>query len=149
VHHPVSYDRSVEIIERPTETLITLTPVAASKIRELLSEEADGEALVLRVAIQGGGCSGFQYGLGFDSGPAEGDHELSLEGIPVVVDQFSAPYLQGTRIDFLTGLQESGFKIDNPNAVSSCGCGHSFQVAEGEELPEDTHVGGCGSGCSH
>ena len=139
----------MEIIERPTETLITLTPVAASKIRELLSEEADGEALVLRVAIQGGGCSGFQYGLGFDSGPAEGDHELELEGIPVVVDQFSAPYLQGTTIDFLTGLQESGFKIDNPNAVSSCGCGHSFQVAEGEELPEDTHVGGCGSGCSH
>ena len=146
---PVSYHRIMEIVERPTDTLITLTPVAASKIRELIAEEPDGEALVLRVAIQGGGCSGFQYGLGFDSGPAEGDHELELEGIQVVVDQFSAPYLQGTTIDFLTGLQESGFKIENPNAVSSCGCGHSFQVAEGEELPEDTHVGGCGSGCSH
>ena len=131
----------MEIIERPTDTLITLTPVAASKIRELLAEEPDGEALVLRVAIQGGGCSGFQYGLGFDSAPAEGDHELELEGIPVVVDPFSAPYLQGTTIDFLTGLQESGFKIDNPNAVSSCGCGHSFQVAEGEELPEGTARG--------
>jgi iron-sulfur cluster assembly protein len=147
--HPVRYDQTVEIIERPTETLITLTPVAATKIRELLAEEPDGETLVLRVAIQGGGCSGFQYGLGFDAGPAEGDHELELEGIQVVVDPFSAPYLQGTTIDFLTGLQESGFKIDNPNAVSSCGCGHSFQVAEGEELPEDTHMGGCGSGCSH
>ena len=96
-HTPVSYDRSVEITERPTETLLTLTPVAASKIRELLAEEPDGEALVLRIAIQGGGCSGFQYGLGFDAGPAEGDHELELEGIPVVVDPFSAPYLQGTR----------------------------------------------------
>ena len=137
------------MVEQPTETLITLTPVAAAKVRELLAEEPDGESLVLRVAIQGGGCSGFQYGLGFDSGAAEGDLELTLEGVPVVVDPFSAPYLQGARIDYLNGLQESGFKIDNPNAVSSCGCGHSFQVEEGEELPEGTQMGGCGSGCSH
>ena len=72
---------------------------------------------------------------------AEGDVELSLEGIPVVVDPFSAPYLRGTTIDFLNSISESGFKIDNPNAVSSCGCGHSFQVEEGEELPEGTEVG--------
>jgi len=75
--------------------------------------------------------------------------ELLLEGVHIVVDPFSAPYLQGAKIDYLTGLQESGFKIDNPNAVSSCGCGHSFQVEEGEELPEGTQMGGCGSGCSH
>ncbi|HET6624273.1 MAG TPA: iron-sulfur cluster insertion protein ErpA, partial [Gaiellaceae bacterium] len=123
-------------VEHPTETLITLTPVAAAKVRELLAEEADGETLVLRVAIQGGGCSGFQYGLGFDSGAAEGDLELTLEGVPVVIDPFSAPYLAGTTIDFLNTIQESGFKIDNPNAVSSCGCGHSFQVEDEEELPE-------------
>ena len=91
---------------------------------------------------------GFQYGLGFDN-VAEGDHQLELEGVPVVVDPFSAPHLRGTTIDFLNTIQESGFKIDNPNAVSSCGCGHSFQVAEDEELPEGTHAGGCGSGCSH
>jgi iron-sulfur cluster assembly protein len=145
----VGYHRTVEITERPTETLLTLTPVAAQKVRELLAEEPDGDTLVLRVAIQGGGCSGFQYGLGFDSGAAEGDHELTLEGVRVVVDPFSAPYLQGAKIDYLNGLQESGFKIDNPNAVSSCGCGHSFQVEEGEELPEGPSVGGCGSGCSH
>jgi iron-sulfur cluster assembly protein len=132
-----------------TDTLITLTPLAAQKVRELLAEEPDGESLVLRVAIQGGGCSGFQYGLGFDSGAAEGDLELELEGVPVVVDPFSAPYLRGTTIVFLNTIQESAFKLDNPNAVSSCGCGHSFQVAEDEELPEGTHVGGCGSGCSH
>jgi iron-sulfur cluster assembly protein len=131
-----------------TDILLTLTPVAAAKVKELLAEEPDGSTLVLRVAIQGGGCSGFQYGLGFDN-VAEGDLELELEGVPVVVDPFSAPYLQGTTIDFLNTIQESGFKIDNPNAVSSCGCGHSFQVAEDEELPEGTHVGGCGSGCSH
>ena len=110
-------------VEHPTDILISLTPVAAEKIKALMAEEADAETLVLRVAIQGGGCSGFQYGLGFDSGPAEGDFELSLEGIPVVVDPYSAPYLQGTTIDFLNTIQESGFKIENPNAVSSCGCG--------------------------
>ena len=143
----------MEIAERtaetPSELLLSITPVAAAKVKELMAEEPDAESLVLRVAIQGGGCSGFQYGLGFDSGPAEGDHELSLEGVNVVVDPHSAPYLRGATVDFLTGLQESGFKIDNPNAVSSCGCGHSFQVEEGEELPEGTHAGGCGSGCSH
>jgi iron-sulfur cluster assembly protein len=143
----------MEIAERPSETpteaLLSLTPVAAAKVIELMSEEPDTGSLVLRVAIQGGGCSGFQYGLGFDSGPADGDLELHLEGVHVVVDPYSAPYLRGATVDFMNGLQESGFKIDNPNAVSSCGCGHSFQVAEGEELPEGTHTGGCGSGCSH
>jgi iron-sulfur cluster assembly protein len=138
----------MEIREHPIETVLSLTPTAAVKIRELMAEEPDAETMVLRVAIQGGGCSGFQYGLGFDTGSAEGDVELELEGVKVVVDPFSAPYLQGATIDFLTGLQESGFKIDNPNAASSCGCGHSFQVAEGEDAPEAA-AGGCGSGCSH
>ena len=141
--------RLVATVEHPTDTLITLTPVAAAKIKDLLAEEPDADTLVLRVAIQGGGCSGFQYGLGFDAGPAEGDLEFELEGVPVVVDPFSAPYLRGTTIDFLNTISESGFKIDNPNAVSSCGCGHSFQVAEDEEPPEGTHMGGCGSGCSN
>ena len=143
---PVGYDATMEIAERPVE-LIALTPFAAAKIKELMAEEPDAESLVLRVAIQGGGCSGFQYGLGFDSGAAEGDHELELEGVHVVVDPYSAPYLQGATIDFLTGLQESGFKIDNPNAVSSCGCGHSFQVADDADPGEAGY--GCGSGCSH
>ena len=138
----------MELTERPTETLLTITPTAATKIRELMAEEPDGDTLVLRVAIQGGGCSGFQYGLGFDTQAAEGDHELVLEGVSVVVDPFSAPYLRGATIDFLSGLQESGFKIDNPNAASSCGCGHSFQVEEGAEGAAASG-GGCGSGCSH
>ena len=145
----LGYDQGMEIAERPTDVLLDLTPLAAEKVKELMASEPDAESLVLRGAIQGGGCSGFQYGLGFDSGVAEGDQELVLEGVRVVVDPFSAPYLQGATIDYLNGLQESGFKIDNPNAVSSCGCGHSFQVEEGEELPEGTQMGGCGSGCSH
>jgi iron-sulfur cluster assembly accessory protein len=136
----------MEIVESPT--LVSLTPTAAAKVKELMSEEPEGEALVLRVAIQGGGCSGFQYGLGFDTSAAEGDEILEFEGVRVVVDPFSAPYLQGATIDFLNGLQESGFKIDNPNASSSCGCGHSFQVEEGAE-PDAHGAAGCGSGCSH
>ena len=134
--------------EQPVQ-LVALTESAAAKIRDLMAEEPEGEAAVLRIAVQGGGCSGFQYALGFDRGPQDGDHELASHGVSVVVDPFSAPYLRGTTIDFLNTIQESGFKIDNPNAVSSCGCGHSFQVEEGEELPEGTHVGGCGDGCSH
>jgi iron-sulfur cluster assembly protein len=134
----------VALIEQ-TEQLLTLTPGAAAKIRGLQAEEPVGEAEVLRVAIQGGGCSGFQYGLGFDSGAAEGDLELEFEGVRVVVDPFSAPYLRGVTIDYLEGLQESGFKIENPNAVSSCGCGHSFQVEDAEADPQAGP--GCDSGC--
>ena len=140
----------MELAERtdtPETAFLSLTESAAAKIRELMAEEPEGEATVLRVAIQGGGCSGFQYGLGFDRGPVDGDHELTLHGVDVVVDPFSAPYLRGAQIDFLNGLQESGFKIDNPNVSASCGCGHSFQVEEGE-APADT-AGGCGSGCSY
>jgi iron-sulfur cluster assembly accessory protein len=144
----VGYHEPMATVEHPAGTLIALTPVAAAKVRELLAEEGD-DTLVLRVAIQGGGCSGFQYGLGFDN-VAEGDVQLELEGVPVVVDPFSAPYLRGTTIDFLNTIEESGFKIDNPNATASCGCGHSFTVAEGEEPADDPGAAaGCGSGCSH
>jgi iron-sulfur cluster assembly protein len=141
---------AMALVERSDSTLVSLTATAAAKVRELMAEEPAGEAAVLRVAIQGGGCSGFQYGLGFDRGPQEGDLELEQHGVTLVVDPFSAPYLRGSQIDFLEGLQESGFKIDNPNATSACGCGHSFQVAD-EGVPDDAYAsgGGCGSGCAH
>src|SRR5256714_12672822 len=131
-------------LEERTAQLVSLTPSAAAKIRVLMEEDSD--VSVLRVAIEGGGCSGFQYGLGFDRGAQEGDHEFECEGVKAVVDPFSAPYLTSARVDYLETIQESGFKIENPNAVSSCGCGHSFQVAEGES-PDD--AAGCGSGCAH
>ncbi len=135
----------MELQERiETTPLLSVTPAAAQKIKQLMAEETDVN--VLRVAIQGGGCSGFQYGLGFDRGAAEGDHELELQGVPVVVDPFSAPYLQGAEIDYVDSIDQSGFAINNPNAVSSCGCGHSFQVDEADA--GDAAVGGCGSGCS-
>ena len=146
------YHQAVEIIERP-DTLVSLTSNAAEKIRELMAEDPEGESSVLRVAIQGGGCSGFQYGLGFDAGPVEDDQTLEQHGVTIVIDPYSAPYLKGATIDFLNGLEESGFKIDNPNASASCGCGHSFTVEEGEAAETgaapDAHGGGCGSGCSH
>ena len=127
------------------QAAITLTDKAAEKIGELLGSQPDGAEQALRVAVRGGGCSGFQYALGFDRGPQDGDHELSSQGISVVVDPFSAPYIAGTEIDWVEGLQ-AGFAINNPNVSASCGCGHSFQVEEGE-TPED--AAGCGSGCSH
>ena len=134
----------MEIQERIEVTpLLSVTPAAAEKIRELMAEETD--VSVLRVAIQGGGCSGFQYGLGFDRGPVDGDIEFEAYGVPVVVDPFSAPYLQGAEVDYVDTIQQSGFAINNPNAVSSCGCCHSFQVEEGDT---EATVGGCGSGCS-
>jgi iron-sulfur cluster assembly protein len=147
-------------VENPT-TLVSLTANAAAKVKDLMAGEPEGEAAVLRVAIQGGGCSGFQYGLGFDSGAVEDDLEFESEGVRVVVDPYSAPYLKGASIDFIESIQEAGFKIDNPNAVASCGCGHSFTAEDGTaedgaaeagavEGHEHTHdhasAGGCGCG---
>jgi iron-sulfur cluster assembly protein len=136
----------MEITERPPTTLMSVTDSAAAKIKQLLAEE--DEVSVLRVAIQGGGCSGFQYGLGFDAGPQEGDVEFEAGGVQVVVDPFSAPYLRGAEIDYVDSIQAAGFAINNPNAVSSCGCGHSFQVDDEAAASGHEHVGGCGSGCS-
>jgi iron-sulfur cluster assembly accessory protein len=146
----------VETVERVTP-IVSLTETAATKIRELQAEEPDGEAAVLRIAIQGGGCSGFEYALGFDTGVQEGDEANEFHGVTVVVDPLSAPYIKGAKIDFVDSLQESGFKIDNPNVSASCGCGHSFQPNEGEAYQAPAHehehaAGGCGSGgcgCSH
>jgi iron-sulfur cluster assembly accessory protein len=136
-----------EIQERFTATpLLSITEAAATKIKQLLAEETEVE--VLRIAIQGGGCSGFQYGLGFDSGAAEGDFAFEQHGVTVVVDPFSAPYLRGAEVDYVDSIQAAGFAVNNPNAVASCGCGHSFQVAD-EGAPEGSADAGCGSGCSH
>ena len=132
-------------IETEVTPVLTVTASAAEKIKALLADEED--VSVLRVAIQGGGCSGFQYGLGFDRGATEGDLTFEQHGVTVVVDPYSAPYLSGASVDYVDSIQQSGFAIENPNAVAACGCGHSFQVAEGD-APEDA-AGACGSGCSH
>jgi iron-sulfur cluster assembly protein len=131
--------------------VVTVTDSAADKIRELMASEPEGEVAVLRIAVQGGGCSGFQYALGFDRGPQDGDNEVEANGVRVVIDPFSAPYLAGSEIDFVDALMGAGFAINNPNVQAACGCGSSFQAKEGVETGpgEQTHAGtgGCGSGC--
>ena len=127
-------------IETREAATLTLTERAADKVRDLMAQEPAGEAEVLRIAIQGGGCGGFEYALGFDRGATADDGEYEFYGVRVVVDPASARYLKGSTIDFVESLKESGFKVDNPNASGSCGCGHSFQVAEGDEAH---------AGCSH
>src|SRR5215204_6089543 len=111
--------------------MVTVTESAATKIRALMAEEPEGELAVLRIAIQGGGCSGFQYALGFDRGPQDGDNEIEANGVRVVIDPFSAPYLAGSEIDFVDALMGAGFAINNPNVQAACGCGSSFQAKEG------------------
>jgi iron-sulfur cluster assembly accessory protein len=122
---------------------VTLTARAAEKVIALMAQEPAGEAEVLRVAIQGGGCGGFEYALGFDRGATGEDEELQFHGVTVVVDPASAHYLKGATVDFVETIQESGFKIENPNAAGSCGCGHSFHVAD-EEGAADS-----GAPCGH
>src|SRR5256712_11667817 len=106
--------------------IVSLTAGAAAKVRDLMAEEPAGEASVLRIAVQGGGCSGFQYALGFGRGPEGGDNELESHGVPVVVDPFSAPYLAVPAVDWYEGLQ-AGFAVNNPNVSGSCGWWHFLQ----------------------
>lgn len=100
---------------------------AASKVRELISEEAN-DALMLRVFISGGGCSGFQYGFTFDEKINEGDTEIVNGGVTLLVDPMSFQYLVGAEIDYTEGLEGAQFVIRNPNATTTCGCGSSFSV---------------------
>ena len=133
--------------------MVTVTDNAARKIQELMADESEGEVSVLRIAIQGGGCSGFQYALGFDRGPQDGDNEIESNGVRVVIDPFSAPYLAGSEIDFVDALMGAGFAINNPNVQAACGCGSSFQAKEGVAEANASAssytpaAGGSGCGC--
>lgn len=104
--------------------MITLTSRAAAQIRAMQKEQ-DAEEKLLRVLVESGGCSGFQYGMSFDEMKPE-DERCESEGVRIALDPTSAAYLAGTSIDFDDGLQGKGFEIRNPNAQSTCGCGKSF-----------------------
>ena len=109
--------------------MITLTGRAILEIARIIAEQSLGEDTYLRVGCKGGGCSGFSYTLGFDSGsPSELDQVFEQEGITIVCDPKSLLYLNGIEIDFETSLMGRGFKFGNPNASNSCGCGESFSV---------------------
>ena len=106
--------------------VIDVTAPAAERIRDLLDKEGKLASHGLRLKVIGGGCSGLRYELAFDDRVGENDTELEVGGIRVLVDEKSALYLVGTTLDFVDTLQESGFKMLNPNAKTTCGCGESF-----------------------
>jgi iron-sulfur cluster assembly accessory protein len=116
---------SVELGAPATAVGLQLTEGAAVKVRALLDQEGRDD-LRLRVAVQPGGCSGLQYQLFFDERSLDGDLELDLSGVPVVVDRMSGPHLGGATIDFTDTIEQQGFTIDNPNASGGCACGNSF-----------------------
>jgi iron-sulfur cluster assembly protein len=114
--------------------MITLTNKGAEKVQEFLAGQAAAdETAGLRVGVRGGGCSGFQYALAFDEQRPD-DEVFEDKGIRLLVDRPSLPYVKGSVIDFVEGLQGAGFKVENPNVVAACGCGSSFRVAEEEEV---------------
>lgn len=106
---------------------LVFTSQAAAKVSTLIEQE-DTPGLMLRVYIQGGGCSGFQYGFTFDESVQDGDTEIETDGVTLLVDPMSLQYLTGAEIDYTEGLQGAQFVIRNPNAATTCGCGSSFGV---------------------
>ena len=113
------------------ETAITITDVAAGKLKELLAAQDEADQ-VLRIAVRGGGCSGFQYALALDK-RKEDDLVFEHNAVAVVVDKVSMQFVFGSEIDYLEGLQGAGFAVNNPNVVAACGCGSSFQVRDDAE----------------
>jgi len=110
---------------------ITLSDKAVAKIGELLAGQEENDQ-ALRVAVRGGGCSGFQYALAFDQAKSD-DHVFTVDGVSVVVDKVSMQFVFGSEVDYVEGLQGAGFQVNNPNVVAACGCGSSFQVKDDAE----------------
>jgi iron-sulfur cluster assembly accessory protein len=123
-----------------TTSVITMTPAAINKVRELLEHEDDPK-LGLRVFVAGGGCSGLQYGMTLDE-EQDGDTAVTIANFKVFVDNMSLGYISGSEVDYVDSLMSAGFTVNNPNAVSSCGCGQSFKTAE-----DSGSARGCS--CSH
>jgi iron-sulfur cluster assembly accessory protein len=119
-------ERKLPMIET---NVINMTPTAVEKVQELLTQEND-PSLGLRIFVAGGGCSGLQYGMTLDE-EQEGDTVIPQGEFRVFVDEMSLEYIKGSQVDYVDSLMGAGFTVNNPNAVSSCGCGHSFRTAGG------------------
>ena len=133
----------IEMIETTEATeAVTLTPMAAEKLQKILTEKSLPDH-GLRVFVAGGGCSGLQYGMAFETQAREMDTIVDAHGMKVYVDPVSLEYLYGSTIDYVDGLMGAGFRIDNPNAVAACGCGSSFRTKSSGEAPAG---GACGCG---
>jgi iron-sulfur cluster assembly accessory protein len=109
------------------ENFIVMTDKAVEMVKDAMQREGLA-GYGIRIGVMGGGCSGFQYSMDFENNPKEGDITLEQEGIKLYVDAMSSMYLQGVTLDYVVGLQGAGFKFNNPNAKSTCGCGSSFQA---------------------
>ena len=112
----------------PQEGPVLLTPKAADMVKITREQEDIEESYGLRIAVRGGGCSGFEYALDFENDPRENDLVYQQHGLTIYLDSLTARYLQGTEIDYVLGMSGAGFKFNNPNAVGTCGCGSSFSV---------------------
>jgi iron-sulfur cluster insertion protein len=121
-----SFTNASEVAPGP-ESMLLITSGAATKVNEIRDAEAIEPAMALRLRVVGGGCAGFSYDLYFDE-PTEVDRQFETAGVRCVVDEMSLMYLVGTEIDYVEGLQGAGFKFNNPNVKSTCGCGSSFSV---------------------
>lgn len=123
---------------------ITLTPKAVCELRELMLAEGRTTS-ALRVWVAGGGCSGLSYGMALDDNePEDGDQTFEQEGVKIYIDPMSLQYMDGSSVDYIDDAMGGGFKIENPNAVSSCGCGSSFKTEDGQEPSGGGGCGGCG-----
>jgi iron-sulfur cluster assembly protein len=121
--------------------MITLTPRASAELKELMTSQDKSDA-ALRVWVAGGGCSGLQYQMALDENPPEADDKVfDQDGVKVVIDNLSLQYMEGSSVDYVDDVLGGGFKIENPNATSSCGCGSSFKTEGG-----GCSSGGCGTG---
>jgi iron-sulfur cluster assembly protein len=107
---------------------VTLSEKAASVVKRIITDQNMPAETVLRIGVQGGGCSGFSYSLGWDTTTSERDRVADFHGVKLAIDKKFDPYLEGTVIDYYDGLEKQGFVFNNPNVVKSCGCGSSFQV---------------------
>jgi iron-sulfur cluster assembly protein len=133
------YDIGKRVVQDSPEgsgAMITLTEAAVDKVREFMSQH---EGLALRIYVSKGGCSGFSYGMALDEA-REDDQVFEQEGVAVIIDRESLPYLDGIQVDYVNSLMGAGFAIENPNALSTCGCGHSFRTKDQRGAP---------ASCSH
>jgi iron-sulfur cluster assembly protein len=126
--------------------MIQMTDSAANMVRELLVQKNVPD-YGLRIFVSGGGCSGMQYGMALDAEPGENDYVINGEDVRIFVDSISMMYLSGSVVDYEDSLMGGGFRIDNPNAVASCGCGHSFKTAGSSEDASTGYSGGGGCAC--
>jgi iron-sulfur cluster assembly accessory protein len=120
---------------------INMTPLAVERVHKLM-QEREAEGYALRVFVSGGGCSGMQYGMALDNQPRPNDLKFNFDEVTLLVDPQSIQLLDGATIDYVDDLMGGGFKVENPNAVASCGCGHSFRT-EGSSATAHGSEGGC------